>query len=260
MSEYGCRFLSKKYKCTNESNRFMGLTRRIHNRVPHNTSILFFGTSLLGQIVDSILCHNTIVDAVDHRTHEQLDNRFTMSHKSWLPSECKNSVCNTHEFATYRTDENATVTSVINWPNLQRFSRIENFRRLLETNRYDYVFMMLPHPECFFDWLKNKSKPFCVNTNNYHPEERRVIEYQRVVGSANVKWYTVRPWNQKKNLRVENHTITLMHVTKKYGLCGYPSCSNTSNYHQCMPGNIPLFTKFLVDKMFHSHRPLSIWS
>ena len=168
MYEYNCKFLSHKYMCKNTTAYYSYLTNMSHVEatdvsLPPSINVLFFGTSILGQIVDSILCANKhlIYDAVDHRTLNTLDNRFTQKNKKLYPGYCKNQVCNTHEFATYTLYRNTRLTSVINWPQLQRFSHLDKFEVFIQD--FDRVYFMLPHPECFFDWLTNKTMPYCVN-------------------------------------------------------------------------------------------------
>ena len=53
--------------------------------------------------MDSLLCANHVVHAVDLRTLDTVANRFTVHQRQWHPSRCVREVCATHEYAMYRT-------------------------------------------------------------------------------------------------------------------------------------------------------------
>ena len=232
-----CKFLSEKYKC--KSNKYDSYLKNLPAinlsfKVPKNARLLFFGTSMVGQLVDVLLCANNVTSAIDHRNFMNLENRFSYENKGLLPKVC-NPACATHEFATFYLHDNASVTSVVNWPHLQRFSLKSNFNDFLQKGKFTYVFFMIPHKECFFDWLKAKHKPFCINTNhNYVPPSKYVKAYTKVLENQSINYNTLIPWNQIQSYN-EKNSIYLYEVLRKFGMCNTPSCTLHS-YHQCIPG------------------------
>ena len=80
-------------------------------------------------------------------------------------SSCPAGRCRSHSFATYRLANGARITSVINWSPLQRLSRMLDgtLRRFVAEAAFDLAIVSAPHPECFFDWLHNRSLPWCVD-------------------------------------------------------------------------------------------------
>ena len=122
-NKMSCKFYNDKYSCS--GHRY---TRRLKHmragsarkKLPLN--VLMFGTSLMGQLADEFLCTLTIKSAIDHRSLATVGNRFTTSHDFLKPRAC-DPVCATHEFATYSAGEGGNLTTIVNYPPLQRFSK-----------------------------------------------------------------------------------------------------------------------------------------
>ena len=249
-----CQFTShNKYTCTSERyHRYLERLPIMNGSliVPRNAKLLFFGTSMVGQLVDVLLCANNITYAVDHRTFSHIQNRFTYSNKNLLPKLCKPS-CTTHEYATFYVRDDASIMSVVNWPPLQRFSAIHNFTHFLKTNTFTHVFFMIPHKECFFDWLNNKHKPFCIHTgHNYIPQKIYIQQYSNVLKHTlntkqiHTKYNILLPWNQLLHQH-ETHPIHTRHIITQYGPCNTPTCTH-HYYHQCIPAPIQFIIQHIL--------------
>lgn len=205
-------------------------------------NVLMFGTSLMGQLADEMLCILSIKSAIDHRSLATVANRFTTSNDVLKPRAC-DPVCATHEFSTYSATGGGNLTTIINYPPLQRFSKRGDFAEYLETRLFHHVFFMIPHKECFFDWLNNKDHPFCVNTKHaYVPLRNYVREYDKILNRwasrTNGTWNFVIPWTQLRGYGERNaiFTRTLLYES---GICGGKHCTNDT-YHQCQPGPLRL--------------------
>lgn len=194
--------------------------------------------SVLGQLAISALCahEELVLDAVDHRRNDTIQNRFTLSRRDWMPRKCEHGVCATLEYSTHSFAGNRTIVSVINYPPLQRLSRIGAFEAFLKRRAFTHTYWMLPHPECFFDWLLEKTQPWCVKTSHYSPDEARSRTYEAVFARNRVgAWRTVIPWHGAS--ANETRAVDLAASSAKLGTCASPRCSAPPfSYHLCMPG------------------------
>ena len=229
-----CAFRSDHYRCTGERYHSTTHADPKTTRLRRDARLLFFGTSLMGQIVDEILCSANVTRGVDHRWVKHMDNRYTMKR---LPRPCT-PVCATHEFATYTSATGATLTTLINWAPMQRFSRAQHFQAFLRRSNFTHIYFMMPHDECFFDWTRDKTKPFCINTlAPYRPKEAYVRVYSSILERSGTAWHTVLPWTQHAR-HGEARAIATRPPLLARGLCATPRCSNKGEYHQCQPGPI----------------------
>jgi hypothetical protein len=153
-----------------------------------------------------------------------------------MPRKCTDAVCATHEFATYLFDGNRTITTVVNYPPLQRWSRLGTFEAFLRRRAFTHTYWMLPHPECFFDWLLDKTRPFCVDTRRYHADPARIRAYEAVLGRNRVgEWRAVIPWHGTSGN--ETRAVELATPLVRIGVCATSTCAAPSfPYHLCMPG------------------------
>ncbi len=195
-----------------------------------NSRILAFGTSLLRQLVEELLCGGTVTFGTDLRaSYTSLDNRFTK--KNMLPKPCLPH-CSTNEHARYSLQNNVTITTVLNWPHLQRFSQTERLTRFLAEHKFTHILFMVPHQECFFDWLKNKTYPMCIDTQHaYAPDPRYVGKYTKIFKETRTELWTVLPWTQQR-LHGEFRPIPTRHVFLKHSFCSHRRCGR-GEYHQC---------------------------
>ena len=126
--ERGCSFVSASYRCSGP--RYEALLASLPPvtcdglQLRRGARVLFFGSSSLGQILDSVLCANKVVSAVDRRRSVVGDDYRQHTTHARQHGPCPHGRCRSHAFSQYELSENRTIVSVINWSPLQRLSRI----------------------------------------------------------------------------------------------------------------------------------------
>lgn len=224
-----CAFYDPRYVCGRQSRRAPAAAS-----LRASVRLLLFGTSLLRQVAEELLCALPVVSGIDLRAAHPLQNRFTT--RSTAPRACS-PACATHEFARYELANGAQITTVVNWPHLQRLSARRSAARFMREGNFTHILLMVPHEECFFDWLQARGAPFCINTQRpYRPEARYVRAYHAAMRASGASWWFVLPWTQRRAYG-EPRALPTRPTMRNASFCAPPACG-PGEYHQCAPGPV----------------------
>jgi len=152
---------------------------------PPNSNILMYGTSYMGQLVSQIIAGLEVTYKNCTSNGIARDDKYN---------------CNGIKIHTIKNS-----AEYQNGP-----KGLENLKKLLETEHFDAVFFMAPHPRCFFEYerikelgWKNFTKYQCVNLKHFKSKKDPIRDkylWKTVQSSPNVKRAIfVEPWDEKKN-------------------------------------------------------------
>ena len=188
---------------------------------PPNTRILFFGMSYLQQLSDNILVANRerVLGGRGFRVSPALHclNAETCTCNSSSSSSSSGSVIepsfSEHRITFARSDDSATpvgewtldsntsLTFVYNSPELQHSTCDHRLSAFLASRpRFDLVFFMMPHPDCFFLYQgrmrAHRPATKCVDLREYNPRHAAAARYHALFRAHASKVFEVVPWNE----------------------------------------------------------------
>lgn len=129
-------------------------------------------------------------------------------------------------------------------------------RRFLAKTAFDLAIVSAPHPECFFDWLHNRSLPWCVDHYGLKLPPKHNVSL-RVLGdimdkSLGRRWVFVDPWTQRSPLPHYPFSAPRVVSTRSIALpykCSVPDCTahlEPLDMHLCQPGMLPFVSRHIM--------------
>lgn len=270
-SEVLCPWIRENYRCATENYTAHLLSLPSLDpgalRIGPGVRLLLYGTSYMRQLFQSIVCNNPRGFEVYHFQGNGLGHRLRApscvrgrkdlaSARFGIPS-CVPADITDKDVLELVFADGASVTGVFNSRALQDTGKPSALYRTLRAfalrGHFTHVAALQPHPACFFQWMRNRALPKCVNLNSTHTNLRDLFSCSalaNIMACFSGKVVLAYSWaitDDSQTCSVPGaQVVRLAEAIGPGQWCKSTQCLDARNGHQCQPGTVESMLALLL--------------